>query len=76
MPQKKKRKIDPMLLRAKEDKRIKRIERALKKMQKKQRLPKPLKELEPPQVLLKEFNERKREVTRPLFSYAHFRHFH
>lgn len=62
MPTKKKRKIDPMLIRAKEDKRIKRIEKALKKMQKKERLPKPLREMEPPQAILKEIDARKREV--------------
>lgn len=47
MPTKKKRKMDPMVLRAREERKMKRLTKALKKMEKKPRIPKPLSELEP-----------------------------
>merc|ERR1719210_1486792 len=59
----KKRRIDPGQEKAKEDRRRKRLTKALKKMDKKERQPKPLSECEVPLALQKEAIIRKREVT-------------
>merc|ERR1719187_2969213 len=58
----KKRRTDPGQEKAKEDRRRKRLTKALKKMDKKERQPKPLSECEVPLVLQKEAVIRKREV--------------
>merc|ERR1712226_1740973 len=58
----KKRRVDPGQEKAKEDRRRKRLTKALKKMDKKERQPKPLSECEVPLVLQKEAVIRKREV--------------
>jgi hypothetical protein len=67
MPQKKKRKTDPMVIKQREEKRHNRIIKALKKMEKKERIPKPLLEIEPSQSLLKEAKDRTREVCNTRF---------
>merc|ERR1719430_722640 len=59
---KKKRKQDPSQLKAKEERRRKRLSKALRKMEKKERLPKPLIECEVPIQLHKERSERLRAV--------------
>lgn len=61
MPVKRKRKIDPMIARNREEKRRKRLVKALKKMTKKARIPKPLLELEIDPVLLDPETLQKRE---------------
>ena len=58
---KKKKKADPGQLKAKEEKRKRKLAKALKKMEKKDRQPKPLIECEVPLHLHKEAGERKRE---------------
>ena len=57
-----KTKKDPQLLKAREDKRKVRLEKALKKMGKKKRVPKPVLELRASQQLLRELDIRKRDV--------------
>jgi len=59
---KKKRKQDPGMLKAKEERRRKRLAKALKKMEKKDRLPKPLAECEIPIILHTERAERIRDI--------------
>jgi large subunit ribosomal protein L40 len=54
MPVKKKRKLDPQILRAREERRKKRITKALKKMEKKPRIARPIMELEPSVELIAE----------------------
>ena len=63
MPTKAKRKIDPQEVRRKEEKRKLRLRKALKKMAKKERLPKPLSEVQPSQILLKESERRSRKAS-------------
>ena len=57
-----KTKKDPQLIKAREDKRKVRLEKALKKMGKKKRVPKPVLELRASQQLLRELEIRKRDV--------------
>lgn len=59
---KRKRKQDPGQIKAKEERRRKRLAKALKKMEKKDRLPKPLVECEIPIQLHQERSERLREI--------------
>ena len=59
---KKKRKQDPSQLKAKEEKRRRRLAKALRKMEKKDRLPKTLVECEVPIVLHQERSERLRNI--------------
>jgi len=59
---KKKKRADPNIDKHRQEKRKRRIEKALKKMEKKERLPKPLIECEVPLILHKEASLRKREV--------------
>lgn len=54
MPAKRKRKMDPMVERTREEKRKKRLAKALKKMESKTRINKPLMEMEPGPALIKE----------------------
>lgn len=60
MPGKRKKRIDPILEKFKEDRKIKRLSKALKKMQKKDRIPKPLLEIEVSPHLIKEKDQRNR----------------
>ena len=62
IPNKKRNKIDPGQLKIKQDKRRRKIEKALRKMQKKSRMPIPLTELEISQSLMKELILRQRNV--------------
>lgn len=62
MPSKKRRKVDPILDKAKQDKRKKRIIKALRKMDKKERMPVPLPEIDVSQTLRKELDMRQRNV--------------
>ena len=62
MPTKKKRKIDPAAMKLREEKRKRRIMKVLKKMEKKDRIPKPISELEPPLTLIKQKAQRTRNV--------------
>lgn len=62
MPAKKRRKIDPAVLKAREEKRKKRLAKALKKMEKKQRIMRPMTEIEPNPILLKEREKRARNI--------------
>ena len=62
MPAKRKRKMDPMILRAREEKRQKRLTRALKKMEKKSRIVRPLLELEPSVELINEAETRRKRA--------------
>eukprot|EP00088_Acartia_fossae_P062615 TRINITY_DN7572_c0_g1_i1.p1 TRINITY_DN7572_c0_g1~~TRINITY_DN7572_c0_g1_i1.p1 ORF type:complete len:230 (-),score=52.55 TRINITY_DN7572_c0_g1_i1:64-753(-) len=57
-----KRKVDPVKDKAREEKRRKRLVKALKKMEKKERQPKPLSELEVPNVLYAEAKDRARST--------------
>jgi len=59
---KKKKKMDPQYLKAKDERRRKRLAKALRKMEKKERQPKPLIECEVPLTLLKEAVERQRGI--------------
>ena len=63
MPNKKRNKMDPALLKIKQDKRRRKIEKALRKMEKKSRMPIPLVELEISQSLKKEIQDRQRKVS-------------
>ena len=63
MPSKKRRKVDPILDKAKQDKRKKRIIKALRKMDKKERMPVPLPEIDVSQTLRKELDMRQRNVS-------------
>ena len=63
MPSKKKNKIDPAVIKAREEKRKKRLVKALKKLNRKERMPKPVSEMDVPQVLLKERGMRQRGVS-------------
>ena len=63
MPTRSKRKVDPQEVRRKEERRKVRLTKALKKMGKKERLPKPLQEVQPSQLLLKERERRTRKVS-------------
>jgi hypothetical protein len=59
---KKKSKADPMLTKSREEKRQKRLQKALKKMEKKSRLPKPFKEMEVTMEMRSTLEQRKRNV--------------
>lgn len=62
MPVKKKRKLDPQIVRARDERRKKRITKALKKMEKKPRIARPLLELEPSVQLVAESENRRKRV--------------
>ena len=62
MPVKRKRKMDPMVVRAREEKRKKRLAKALKKMEKKPRIARPLLELEPSVELIREAETRRKRT--------------
>jgi len=62
MPVKKKRKLDPQILRAREERRKKRITKALKKMEKKPRIARPIMELEPSVELIAEAETRRKRT--------------
>ena len=64
MPSKKRRKVDPIADKLKQDKRKKKIVKALRKMEKKERMPIPLPEIEVSQTLRKELDMRQRNVRR------------
>ena len=60
VPGKRRKKVDPALERAREDKRIKKLNKALRKMERKDRILRPLLELEVSPQLLKEQKQRQR----------------
>lgn len=61
-PARKQRVVDPAALRAKEDKRKRRMEKALRKMERKERAARPLFELEVPKSILQEPERRQRSI--------------
>ena len=63
MPSKKRTKVDPQQAKIKADKRKKRILKALRKMDKKERMPVPLPEIDVSQTLRKELDMRQRNVS-------------
>jgi Mitochondrial ribosomal protein L28. len=64
-PDKKKKRMDPALEKFKEERKIKRLTKALKKMQKKDRILKPVLEVEVPPHLVKEKVQRDRGTEVP-----------
>eukprot|EP00095_Tigriopus_kingsejongensis_P003207 maker-scaffold50_size457468-snap-gene-1.17 protein:Tk03207 transcript:maker-scaffold50_size457468-snap-gene-1.17-mRNA-1 annotation:"39s ribosomal protein mitochondrial" len=63
LPSKKKRRMDPMVDKMREDKRRGRLAKALKKMQRKDRIPRPIVELEIQPHIVQELSTRHRSLT-------------
>ncbi|GJQ66494.1 putative ribosomal protein L40 [Trypoxylus dichotomus] len=62
-PLKKKKRVDPAIIKAREERRKKRLEKQIRKLEKNARQLKPIEECEVPLVLVKEKNERQRHLT-------------
>ena len=60
LPGKKKKRLDPQVFKAREEKRMRRLRKALRKMEKKQRIPRPLIEHEVPPHIMRELETRDR----------------
>ncbi|XP_045776219.1 39S ribosomal protein L40, mitochondrial [Maniola jurtina] len=59
-PLKKKKKVDPAIIKAREDRRRKKLEKQIRKLQKNARQLKPIEEIEPPLHLMDQMGKRKR----------------
>ncbi|XP_034833839.1 large ribosomal subunit protein mL40 [Maniola hyperantus] len=59
-PLKKKKKVDPAIIKAREDRRRKKLEKQIRKLQKNARQLKPIEEVEPPLHLMDQMGKRKR----------------